>query len=101
MTTYSQSSSGWWLFVGLAGMVLTGLPQLMQNWSRQYYSEFFWQKMSFLAAALIFTFTVRLYVTRAENTISPIWGKLTALVSIFLWTNVAIRFGSPASKRVM
>jgi hypothetical protein len=79
-----------WLFIGLAGMVLTGLPQLMQNWSRQYYSEFFWQKMSFLAAALIFTFTVRLYVTRAETTISPIWAKLTALVSIFLWTNVAI-----------
>ena len=79
-----------WLFVGLAGMVLTGLPQLMQNWSRQYYSEFFWQKMYFLTAALIFTFTVRLYVTRAEGRISPMWAKLTALVSIFLWMNVAI-----------
>jgi hypothetical protein len=79
-----------WLFIGLVGMVLTGLPQLMQNWSRQYYSEFFWQKMYFLTAALIFTFTVRVYVTRAEGRISPIWARLTAVVSIFLWMNVAI-----------
>ena len=79
-----------WLFIGLIGMVATGVPQLMSNWSRQYYSEFFWQKMYFLTAALIFTFTVRLYVTRAEGRISPVWAKLTALVSIFLWMNVAI-----------
>lgn len=80
-----------WLFVGLAGMVLTGLPQLMQNWSRQYYSEFFWQKMYFLAAALIFTFTVRRKVAfTSEDRFNPLSGKLVALVSMVLWGGVAV-----------
>src|SRR5687768_361705 len=34
-----------WLMIGIGGMVLTGVPQLMQNASREYHSEFFWQKM--------------------------------------------------------
>ena len=79
-----------WFLTGLVGMVLTGVPQLMQNWSRQYYSEFFWQKMYFLAAALVFTFTVRYWVTRSEGRVAPVWAKLVAVVSIFLWMNVAI-----------
>jgi len=80
-----------WLLISLAGMLLTGIPQLMSNWSRQYYSEFFWQKMYFLAAALVFTFTVRLFATRTAATGGTTMGqKVVALVSIFLWTNVAI-----------
>jgi hypothetical protein len=78
-----------WFLIGIVGMVVTGVPQLMQNAMREYYSEFFWQKMYFLAAALIFTFTVRMYVTRHEG-VAPVMQKITALVSIFLWMNVAI-----------
>jgi cytochrome bd-type quinol oxidase subunit 2 len=78
-----------WFLIGIVGMVVTGVPQLMQNALREYYSEFFWQKMYFLAAALIFTFTVRMYVTRHEG-VAPVMQKITALVSIFLWMNVAI-----------
>ena len=29
----------------MVAMFLTGLPQLMQNASREYYSEYFWRKM--------------------------------------------------------
>ena len=80
-----------WLMIGIVGMVLTGFPQLMQNASREYHSEFFWQKMYFLAAALVFTFTVRRRLTQApEGRVAPIWGKIVAVVSIFLWMNVAI-----------
>jgi hypothetical protein len=80
-----------WLLIGIGGMVLTGIPQLMQNAGREYHSEFFWQKMYFLAAALVFTFTVRRKLTQApEGRVAPIWGKAVAIVSILLWMNVAI-----------
>ncbi len=80
-----------WLFIGLLGMVATGVPQLMSNWSRQYYSEFFWQKMYFLLAALVFTFTVRLYMTRGGTTGTTTAGqKLAGLVSIVLWGGVVV-----------
>jgi hypothetical protein len=90
-STSQVARDAWpWLLTALAGMLLTGLPQLMQNWSRQYYSEFFWQKMYFLAAALVFTFTVRRWVAAADTRVAPVWGKVVAAVSIFLWMNVAI-----------
>jgi hypothetical protein len=78
-----------WFVIGIIGMAVTGLPQLMQNWSREYYSEFFWQKMYFLGAALVFTVTVKHWVARSER-VKPVWGKLVALVSLFLWVNVII-----------
>jgi hypothetical protein len=86
------ASDAWpWFLIGIVGMVLTGVPQLMQNASREYHSEFFWQKMYFLAAALIFTFTVRRTLTRApEGRVPPICEKLAGVVSIVLWMNVAI-----------
>jgi uncharacterized membrane protein len=47
--------------------------------------------MYFLAAALIFTFTVRRSVTRAaDGRVSPIVSRLVAVVSIALWMSVAI-----------
>jgi hypothetical protein len=80
-----------WLIAGFLGMVVTGLPQLMSNASREYYSEFFWMKMYFLAAALIFTFTVRHRVTQADEArLGPIWGKAVGLVSIALWIGVIV-----------
>jgi hypothetical protein len=80
-----------WVVGSLVGMLITGVPQLMQNALREYYSEFFWQKMYFLAAALIFTFTIRRKVTlAAEGSVAPLWEKLVAVVSIVLWANVAI-----------
>ena len=80
-----------WLLIGLVGMALTGIPQLMSNWSRQYYSEFFWQKMYFLLTALVFTFTVRLYLTRSTTTGTTTAGqKLAGLVSIVLWGGVVV-----------
>src|SRR3970040_1262260 len=42
-----------WLITGFIGMVATGLPQLMQNASREYFSEFIWYKMYLIAFGLI------------------------------------------------
>jgi hypothetical protein len=75
-----------WLIWGLIGLFVTGVPQLMQNAMREYFSEYFWLKMQVLPVALIFTFTLRHIVTQADEArIGPVWPKLTALVSIALW----------------
>jgi hypothetical protein len=80
-----------WFLIGIVGMVLTGVPQLMQNASREYYSEFFWQKMYFLAAALLFTVTVRRKVSiAADGTVAPILSKVVAVVSLVLWGGVVV-----------
>ena len=80
-----------WLVGGIIGMAITGIPQMMQNAMREYYSEFFWQKMYFLAAALVFTFTVRRKVAlAADGSVAPIWSKLVAIVSILLWGTVVV-----------
>jgi hypothetical protein len=80
-----------WLIGGIVGMVATGIPQLMANASRVYYSEYFWQKMYLLAAALVFTFTVRRMVTAADEArVSRIGAKVVALVSLALWSGVAM-----------
>lgn len=77
-----------WFVAGLIGMVLTGIPQLMQNAMREYFAEFFWWKMYFLAAAILFTLTIRRRATRGSAV--PGYGKFVGVVSIALWTSVAI-----------
>jgi hypothetical protein len=80
-----------WLVWGFIGLVVTGVPQMMQNAVREYYSDFFWIKMWFMAFALIFTFTLRRRVTRAAGgTNVTFQTKVVGLVSIVLWAMVAI-----------
>ena len=75
-----------WLIVGLIGLVVTGMPQLMQNAMREYFSEYFWMKMYVLPVALIYTFTIRQRVTMAdESRVAPAMAKLAGLASILLW----------------
>src|SRR5512138_751101 len=56
-----------WVVLGFLGLVVTGIPQLIQNAMREYYSDFFWIKMYVLPIALIYTFTVRRKVSLAEE----------------------------------
>jgi hypothetical protein len=80
-----------WLIGALICMLLTGIPQLLSLPIRQYYSPFFWMKMRLLLVALIFTFTLRHKVTMADEArVGPVWGKVVGIVSIALWTWVAI-----------
>jgi hypothetical protein len=79
-----------WLIGGLVGLVVTGIPALMATATQQYANKVFWVKMYVLLAALVFTFTVRRSVTRADDArLRPAWGKVVALVSIVLWMSVA------------
>jgi hypothetical protein len=80
-----------WLVSALAVMLTTGLLLYTSEAPKLYYNAAFWMKMGFLAAAIVYTFTVRRAVLAAdESRVGPVWGKLVALVSIALWAGVGI-----------
>ena len=79
-----------WLILGLLGLTATGVPQLMQNAMREYYSQLFWIKMVFLVLALIFTATLRRTVALAGEADAGVFKtRAVGLVSAFLWLMVA------------
>ena len=79
-----------WLIGGLMVLTLTGIPAVMTVALEEYANPVFWFKMYVLLAAVIFTFTVRRRVTRADEARVPaVWRKVVALVSIVLWMSVA------------
>ena len=80
-----------WFIRAFVLMFLTGVPQLISNALREYYSPFFWTKMSMLALALIFTFTIRRRVVLSpDGAVSMGVRKLVGAASIVLWSGVAI-----------
>jgi len=80
-----------WLVWSIVLLVLTGIPQFISLATKEYDSIFFWRKMYFFVAALIFTFVIRQRIVMApEGRFGSNVGKLVALISIFLWTMVAI-----------
>jgi hypothetical protein len=79
-----------WLIGAIVAMVFTGLPQLMSNAMRVYYSDWFWIKMTLFAIALVFTFTLRHKVTQLDEARIGAKGKIVGLVSITLWIAIAI-----------
>ena len=80
-----------WLFRSLLVMVATGIPLFMCFATKYYYLTFFWVKMASLVLVVAFTVSVRRRVVMAEETrINPAWGRVVALVSLSLWTTVAL-----------
>ena len=80
-----------WLFRGLVVMVSTGILLFMCFATKYYYLTFFWVKMTALTLVIVFTASVHRRVALAnEGEVSPIRCKLVALVSLSLWTIVAV-----------
>jgi hypothetical protein len=80
-----------WLFRGLVVMVTTGILLFMCFATKYYYLTFFWVKMAALLAVIVFTWSVRRRVALAnDGDVSPMRRKVVALVSMFLWTTVAV-----------
>jgi hypothetical protein len=80
-----------WLLGSLLVMVLTGILLFMCFATKYYYLRFFWVKMAALFVVVVFTFTVRRKVAMSDDThLSPVAGKTVALVSLSLWTTVAL-----------
>lgn len=80
-----------WLFRGLTVMILTGILLFMCFATKYYYLTFFWVKMAALIVVIGFTVSVRRRVVIAvDGRLNPVWGKVVALVSLSLWTTVAL-----------
>jgi uncharacterized membrane protein YhdT len=78
-----------WLVGSLAVMIATGVTLFLSEPLKCYNSTPFWVKMSSLALAILFTFTIRRSVTRADEArMRPIFYKLVAVVSLGLWFSV-------------
>jgi hypothetical protein len=81
-----------WLWVGLIGMIVTGIPLLASLAESKYYAnEAFRLKMYFLGAALLFTFTIRQRFTlRDRPAMNRFQAKIIAVTSVLLWSGVGI-----------
>ena len=78
-----------WVIGGLLFMIASGLLLFLAESIKCYYSFAFWTKMTALALAIIFTFTVRRRVTFADEArFSPVVGRAVGAISILLWSTV-------------
>jgi len=80
-----------WLIGSLMVMIASGILLFTSEAIKCYYHEAFWFKMTCLALAILFTFTVRRKVTLADGApVAPIRSKLVGLISLALWCGVGI-----------
>jgi hypothetical protein len=81
-----------WLLWSLGAMLLTGFVLFLSLAASKYYVHtYFWVKMYFLAAAMIFCFTVRQWILMGDDArANSGLAKLVAVVSLFLWSGVGI-----------
>jgi len=81
-----------WLVVSLLVLLPTGILQFMCfAATKYYYLTAFWLKMAALSMALVFTFAIRRKVVMSNETrMSPVRSRLLAVISLSLWSSVAI-----------
>jgi hypothetical protein len=78
-----------WLGGSILVMLASGLLLFLSESVKCYYSPAFWVKMTALPLAILFAFTVRRRVTRAEEAKArPLLNKLVAVISLALWFTV-------------
>jgi len=78
-----------WLLGSLTLMFASGIPLLISEATKCYYSFAFWVKMTSLFLVLLFTFTIKRRVTMKDELEVISRGKMTAFVSLALWFGVA------------
>ena len=88
LTVLAQDAQPW-LIGSLLVMIASGVPLFLAESIKCYYSFAFWTKMTALALAIIFTFTIRRRVTLADEArVGPLWSRVVGLTSILLWATV-------------
>ena len=89
-TGLARSAQGLLLWAGLAVLV-TGIPQFTTNALTYQKSWLFGFKMCLLAVALVFTATLRWWVTVADEGRLSSWvPKIVGAVSLALWMGVTV-----------
>jgi hypothetical protein len=80
-----------WLLRGLFVAMSTGILLFMCFATKYYYLTFFWVKMAALILVVALTFSVRRRITSADETqVGRGTGRLVAVISLTLWTTVAL-----------
>ena len=79
-----------WFLWSLAAMLLTGFVLFLSLAASKYYVHpYFWVKMYFLAAAMVFSFTVRHWIIMGDEArANSAFAKVVGVVSIVLWSGV-------------
>jgi uncharacterized membrane protein YhdT len=79
-----------WLILGVAMMVVSGVPLFLAESIKCLYSFAFWIKMGCLLLVLLFTFTVYRHVTRTKSSSDRTsTARSAAVISLLLWAGVA------------
>lgn len=78
-----------WLILGVAMMVVSGVPLFLAESIKCLYSFAFWVKMSSLVLVLLFTFTLYRHVTRTKAANRRSVARSAAVISLVLWAGVA------------
>jgi hypothetical protein len=79
-----------WLMLGVAMMIVSGVPLFLAEAIKCLYSFAFWIKMICLFLVLIFTFTFYRYVTRTKSASDQTsFARSAAVISLVLWAGVA------------
>jgi hypothetical protein len=80
-----------WTFSSLIVILFTGLILFSSEAMKLYISVPFQLKIVALFLAIAFNYTIHRKVTETEPVrLGPVWGKLTAVVSIALWLSVGL-----------
>jgi hypothetical protein len=77
-----------WLIGGLLFMIASGIPLFLAESIKCYYSFAFWTKMTALALAIVFSFTIRRRVALDAGARNPFWMRVVGATSILLWSTV-------------
>jgi hypothetical protein len=79
-----------WRRASVVVMIITGILLFLSEAVKCFYSQPFWIKIGALILAITFSFAVGSRVAKASDArVGPIWGKVSAIVSIVLWGTVA------------
>lgn len=79
------------LLGSLVLMILSGIAMLSEEALKCYYSPAFRWKMTLLAAAVLFYFTLHRRALMRTGTGNPtLWSRATAVVSLTLWLGVGV-----------
>ena len=86
---YLLEQSRSWQVGSILLLVATGVPLLLSEAVKLYFSPVFWWKMGFLLAALVFTFGVRNRGVSRQSDLAVWQARAIAMSSIGLWVSVA------------
>jgi hypothetical protein len=79
-----------WLILGVAMMIVSGVPLFLAESIKCLYSFAFWVKIICLLLVLIFTFTFSRHVTRTKSASDRTSvARSAAVISLVLWAGVA------------